>query len=1152
MSIRKTIITTIVALAVVAVVAPGVAQGVTIDELLAQIAQLQTQLLALQGGTTVPAGTGACAGVTFTRNLTVGSTGSDVKCLQQILNSNVSTKVATTGAGSPGNETSYFGQLTLAAVKIYQAAQGFTPANQVGPLTRAKLNAALGTVVVTPGQPLVIVPTGAGLSVQLAYDNPASGTVVSGTSPSMQGGADVAHFTFVNGDNAEVKVTTLNLKRTGVSDDAALANVYLYDGASRLTDGASVSSGVVNFNDSAGLFTVPAGGSKTIRVLIDLAAGKSGQTLGVSINAATSVTTNASSVKGTFPVSGNLFTAATATLAAVSFHTTTTPAEATVVPQNDYVIWQNVTTFSTRAVTLKRFALRQTGSALAADIQNYRLNIDGVNVGSAVAQPDANGYITFDLSASPLRIETGSRTIKVLADIIGGSSKTFIYSLRQTSDAAFTDTQVGVDIIPQKNSTTFAQLITGTMTIDTGTVTFTKTTDSPSGDIVLSAPSAVLAKYTLTAAGEPVKITDLYVGIVDSTTALVTYFRNGALYANGVQIGSTTDIAEGDTTTGTKFSLGSSLIVTPGSPVTLEIRSDIHETSGTTAVAAEDSIYATIIAGSSNAEGRVSKTTISAPAANTNGNTLTAKTGSLVLSKYTAYTTQTAVPPLTAYKLGHFTLTANTSEAVNISTIQANLNNVVSTYVTNLYVMFGTDKTTVKPTVSAASNVWSVNYSLAAGATKDLMVYGTISSSAGGTGTVAVYVAGTTASSATSVTAGTSASITDVVGQNIGFTTGSFTTALDGSTPLNQAVAGNQSVVAGKFKFTASNDSYTIKETRFTVAGNAATSAVIKSLTLKDGDTPLATVPYDSSSNLRFTITGLNVAVAANTTKLLTAEYNLDTPYTDGTTVTTGKVATLTMSYVKVANSQGTESLPAADKAANYTYVYKTVPTFTAGTITGQGTMLTSGSVTELYKFSVKADAKGPVALKQLKFAITITDGGTASAPTINTMSFFRVGTNITTSVAIVDAGGVSIEGTTTSINETNSSPIYVVFDTEETIPAGTTYTYTLKGTPSGFMGLAADADTVSTSIAQDTTPAGSAVGTNATYYFLDAASTSGIQTLSATLLSAGTGTAANVIWSDNSAQLHNYTYNGASSDWFNGYLIDSFPLSTIGIGYTN
>ena len=121
-----------------------------IQQIQQQIAQLQAQIIQLQNITFTPSdssgaadSTAACAGVTFTRNLTVGSTGSDVKCLQQILNQSATTKVATTGAGSPGNETTYFGSKTLAAVKVYQAAQGFTPANQVGPLTKQVLNVSL-------------------------------------------------------------------------------------------------------------------------------------------------------------------------------------------------------------------------------------------------------------------------------------------------------------------------------------------------------------------------------------------------------------------------------------------------------------------------------------------------------------------------------------------------------------------------------------------------------------------------------------------------------------------------------------------------------------------------------------------------------------------------------------------------------------------------------------------------------------------------------------------------------------------------------------------------------------------------------------------------------------------------------------------------
>lgn len=72
----------------------------------------------------------------LTRDLTLGSTGQDVKILQQFLNTHGAV-IATTGAGSPGNETSYFGQATRAALAKYQTMKNISPAvGYFGPLTR--------------------------------------------------------------------------------------------------------------------------------------------------------------------------------------------------------------------------------------------------------------------------------------------------------------------------------------------------------------------------------------------------------------------------------------------------------------------------------------------------------------------------------------------------------------------------------------------------------------------------------------------------------------------------------------------------------------------------------------------------------------------------------------------------------------------------------------------------------------------------------------------------------------------------------------------------------------------------------------------------------------------------------------------------------
>jgi len=123
-------------------VLPQVASAITIADLQAQIAALTAQLNALiaqQGGQPV----GTCG---FTRDLSNGVTGNDVKCLQQYLNS-AGFQVASSGAGSPGGETTYFGSRTQAAVSKWQAANGVSPtAGYFGRYSREQYAALLSSL----------------------------------------------------------------------------------------------------------------------------------------------------------------------------------------------------------------------------------------------------------------------------------------------------------------------------------------------------------------------------------------------------------------------------------------------------------------------------------------------------------------------------------------------------------------------------------------------------------------------------------------------------------------------------------------------------------------------------------------------------------------------------------------------------------------------------------------------------------------------------------------------------------------------------------------------------------------------------------------------------------------------------------------------
>lgn len=1168
----KKIIAIATALTVVGMVAgPGPAAALTADELqaqitalLAQLSQLQAQLSTLQGGTgTVPA---ACSGITFSRTLSKGSSGSDVKCLQALLNQSTDTQVAASGAGSPGNETTYFGGLTKAAVVKFQekyASEILTPIGLtagtgfVGSKTIAKLNAILGGATPSPSPTASPTPTpGAGLTIALASDTPASATIV-GT----QALANLAKFTFTNGDATEVKITQLKLKRLGVSADTTLSNVYLFDGATRLTDAASVSSGVITLSDSSGLFKVGAGASKTITVSSDIA-NVSGQTTGVGINAAADVVTNASAVNGTFPINGNLMSIATGGLATVAVNANTTPTAAYVDPQNDYTVWQNIIVIGTRAVNFTRFSLLQRGSVKSTDLQNFRLYVDGTQVGSAVANLDANGYVTFDLSASPKRLEAGARTVKVLADIINGSSFNFILSLRGAVDANFIDTQYNVNVLP---SGTFPAE-SGTQTINSGTLTITKMTDSPSSNVIDGATAVTLAKYQLKAAGEKVKVESLKVAVV-TNTAGVSYLRNGNLLANDVQIGSTADL---DTTTydanGTTYNLGSSLIVEPGSPVVLKVVADIFDNDGSNGIVANTTtLKSRILAGSSNAYGVVSKTYISTSLAD--GNQLTVKKGALTLAKYAAYSNQAVVPPKTGYKIGAFTLTANTVEAVNLTTIDLDFTATgsfdASSDLSNLYLKFtnsaGTEvlTTTGKSTVTDSNNGWSVNYALASGISLNVDLYADIGDSAGSASTDNIYgqlrIDGITATSATAVygTSDGTNTGTNITGQVVACTTGTLTASVAGDTPAAQLAVANQTITAAKFKWTAVGDNFTLKDVTLTVAN----SAVINNAQLKDGTTVLATEPFDETTQTEATFTNVDVSVPNGTSKTLTVALSLKDPL--ATYDESAINVKVTLGAYKKADSTGAETdvtttCTSADCAGNNLYAYKSVPTL-AFTGTATGNAIINGSEADLYKFTVKADANNDIALKQLKFNVAWSDGGTTDTLVLGSWKLYRGSTDLTSlasyGVTIQNTSGTSVESST-NITESDSS-VVVTFDDEELVGKAETVTYTLKATPDGFRVLGTvdtASDSVTIRLVGDTSKVTYSGGLPA-YPYLNAGTT---VTSVAKLFSSSTADASAVnkelIWSDYSNLSHSSKAGSTSdstNDWYDSYLVSGLPLST-------
>ena len=993
------------------------------------------------------------------------------------------------------------------------------------------------------------------IEVSLSDESPSSSTLVAG-----QGIALLASYDFENSTDDDVMVTKVVVSREGVSSDTTLSNVYLFDGWVRLTDSATVSSGSITWNDSSGLFTIPAGETFTVAVRSDIASSTSGQTVSVSLDPDDLVYDGSYESTGSALESDEHTIASVSNYGTVSFATTTQPSsDGTPTPEDDMRLWENQTTIGNNEAWLHVLRFRNIGSINADDLGDWMLYVAGVNYGDVVAEQDEDGYITFDLSDDPVKMNTGTHAIKVLADVWGGSTRTVTVGLRNTADAVFIEDDYDQPILVQANSTTFSARDASAQTLASGDVTFTKETDSASGDLVNGASSASLGSFEVKATGEAMKVESLGIQIDEDDGDTIYTLRNGALYLDGTQVGSTAAIA-GDTDSTqayTTYTFGSSFIVYPGSPVSLEIMADVYDSDGTNDVAANDTIQVQIDAGSasSNILRMTSGSYISRPAADVEGNVLTVRTGSLTVAENTSYADQSAVAPKTEYRIGSWTITANTTEDVNLTQFDLDFSAAASDAsaaadYSSLYVTYGPEgdesESSVKTSVSLTSNTWSLNYTLEAGETIYVNAYANVATSVSDDTdgddiiTPDLDVDGTTVDSATSIDG------SDITGQSITwYSAGTFTTALAGDTPVAKIVAGGQTVEVAKFKYTAVRETYTIDQIQVSV-GTPAASGVVSRAYIYDGSDLLgsavfATTSGDAVPNGAALVTGLSLEVAAGSSKTITVKYALN-DIGAGAASSQQNLATA-LDSTRYRDSNGTVTTDSTDRDANEIRAYNSIPVVSAVDLTNS--TLVNGQALDVYKFTITADSNGSIALKQLKFPITWTDGD-ADTLEMQNWKLYKNGTDVSTSssaVVIEDEDGTDIEGTSGVLED--DTTVVVIWDTnEDVISAGETVTYTLRAEPSGFDSDSdtGDEDYFSIYLAGDTT-------LDTADICLEDSGAGNIweldnQVSSACTAASSNNTGYNFIWSDVSGESHDASGETGSGDWRVGYLVKNLDLS--------
>ncbi len=1077
----------------------------------------------LTGSTPVVTGnSGSCA---ITKDLTVGTTGAQVTALQNALKA---------GGYMSANATGSFGPLTQAGVVAWQKAKGISPAaGYFGAKSRAVFCGSSSN----PGTPVVNVGTGTGLKVMIAPDSPNGVALVQA-----QAAGELGRFVFANPTGSAITVTNLAFNRIGVSNDSTLTNVYLYTGAVRLTDSAGVSNSAFNFNNPTGLFVVPAGSTYTVSVRADIANTTSGQQIGVKLVSATASTALDSSVS--LPIVGGLQTVSAASLSTVDFNSTTLPSVSSVDPQADYTVWQNTVTIGTRAVTLKSFAVRNLGSMQSGDVTNFRLYVDGVKVGNPVAKVDSNNMVTFDLAASPVRLETGGRVIKVIADVVGGASRTFQMSLRYAADALFYDTDLGQPVLSTANSSTFSARSATSATINsvsTSAPSVTRSTDSPTAAVANSSANVKWATFKVIANGEDVKVDNL--NVTADTSSSGAGLDNGKVFVNGVQVGSTKDLAEFGGTT-TNFTFGSSFIVKVGQTAVVDIYADA-KTSASANLTSGETVRIYLGVGSSNANGQVSLSSVNFPASEVTGNAITVAASSLSATKYSGYGNQTLIAGAQNVKLGSFTLSAGSSEGVNVNTIDIGFASTVSSTVSDVVVkdhdtgaMYGTSRATV-----STSAQYSGSVDIPASGTKTFDIYANIKTGANVGAIPATTV--TTSTSGTGKVTGSSVSVSSAPTlQTMTIGSANLTVTVNaGSTPDIANVVAGQKVAnvpvlnkVGAFRFTTQYSSYAVDKINVKVPASSATSVSAVTVKYQDvnGATQTASQALALSSGGQTystaTFTGLSFYIPADSNRDL--EVYVSVPSTaDGATSGAAISAVLDADEgFNAIDSSGSAdtTVAAADVASTdasgkgQLVVRKTIPTLSAGT--APDAALATGANQVLGRFNVTADAAGDVDWDQVVFTVNKTAAITLGATTTVAVWDITSGSAVQVAGTFATTTG-SLVGGNDSLQNVSAGLLHFRPTTAQTVASGSTRKYELRGTVGG---TAAGANNVSVSIAN---PSSTALQATA---FATAAGT------------LGTAANASFVWSDWSSPTNHAANALTATDWANDYLVKSLPL-TIG-----
>jgi len=650
------------------------AQAQSVDDLAAQIASLlstisslQAQLAGMTGGTT----TTTTGSYNFTLSHDVGDQGGEVMNIQKFLNGNGFT-VSTSGAGSAGNETSYFGNRTKQAVVAFQnanAASILTPVGLSagtgywGPSTRAKANSMGGsTTTTTPG---TTVPTGTGVTVSAAAQ-PANGLA-----PESAARVPFTKFTVTNNSGAAQTINNVTVQRGGLSSNLSFDGVVLLDQNGTQLGNAKV----LNSNDQATIgsaVTLNAGETRTFTVAANMEAVLDARAGEVATFSVVSVNTSAT-VAGSLPITGAAHTInATLAIGAVTgirgSEDPNSDKTEEVGTSNYTFTAVRLTAGSAENVRLHSIRFDMSGSASQTDLANVMAYVDGV-----AYTPTIVGDVYTVMFGSGIVINEGlNKEIVVKGDIVGGTNRTVAFDIEEFTDIHVTGETYGYGITVSDGgagfTTTEPVYNASVVTIAAGTFnSVSRSNAAPAANIGVQNSDELLGAFSMDLKGESINVQTMNFDLTVDAGSTSRQITNVTLVdQNGSVLAGPVDSSVLTTSGGTNTdALTFSSIDLPVGVTTIFVRGQLDSN-----WANDDTLAISTIPSSdwSDAQGNSTGDSVTLPTATATANTMTVKSAALSATTLTQPSARSIVDGANDFVFATASLdAANSGEDVKVT-----------------------------------------------------------------------------------------------------------------------------------------------------------------------------------------------------------------------------------------------------------------------------------------------------------------------------------------------------------------------------------------------------------------------------------------------------------------------------------------------------